>query len=59
MPETTNTVEIARPPAQIVAFLADPTNDPQWRAGVVDIRPRSGSGEGTIYEQRIKGPFGL
>jgi uncharacterized protein YndB with AHSA1/START domain len=58
MPEATNNVEIARPPAEVFAFLADGTNAPEWRAGVLDIRPKSGSGRGAIYEQGIKGPFG-
>jgi uncharacterized protein YndB with AHSA1/START domain len=58
MPEATNTIEIARPAEEVFAFLADPTNDPQWRAGVLDIRLRSGSGQGAVYEQGVKGPFG-
>jgi uncharacterized protein YndB with AHSA1/START domain len=58
MPEASNTVKIARPPADVFAFLADGTTNTQWRAGVTDIRLRSGSGEGAIYEQGVKGPFG-
>jgi uncharacterized protein YndB with AHSA1/START domain len=58
MPEAANTVQIARPPADVFAFLADGTNDPQWRRGVVDVRLRSGSGAGAVYEQGVKGPFG-
>ncbi len=58
MPEATNTVKIARPPADVFAFLADGTNDPQWRSGVVDVRLRSGSGAGAVYEQGVRGPFG-
>jgi uncharacterized protein YndB with AHSA1/START domain len=51
-------VEIARPPAEVFAFLADGTNDRHWRGGVTDIRLRSGRGLGAIYEQGVKGPFG-
>jgi uncharacterized protein YndB with AHSA1/START domain len=58
MPEATNTIEIARPPAEVFAFLADGTNNRRWRPGVIDISHRSGEGKGAIYEQRVKGPFG-
>ncbi len=58
MPEASHTVEIARSPADVFAFLADGTNDAQWRAGVVDVRLRSGTGAGAVYEQGVKGPFG-
>lgn len=58
MPEASNTVEIARPPADVFAFLADGTNDRQWRTGVLDVSRRSGEGQGAIYEQGVKGPFG-
>jgi len=58
MPEAEHTIQIARPPADVFAFLADGTNDPQWRSGVTDIRLRSGTGAGAVYEQGVKGPFG-
>ena len=58
MPEATNTVQIARPPSEVFAFLADGTNDPQWRSGVLDITKKAGSGKGAIYAQGVKGPFG-
>jgi uncharacterized protein YndB with AHSA1/START domain len=58
MPEASNTVQIARPPADVFAFLADGSTNPQWRPGVTDIRLKSGSGEGAVYEQGVKGPFG-
>jgi uncharacterized protein YndB with AHSA1/START domain len=58
MPEASNTVQIARPAADVFTFLADGTTNMQWRAGVTDIRLKSGSGEGTVYEQGVKGPFG-
>jgi uncharacterized protein YndB with AHSA1/START domain len=58
MPEATNTVEIHRPPDEVFAFLADGETGPQWRAGVLDVRLRSGDGVGAIYEQGVKGPFG-
>lgn len=58
MPEATNSITIARPPAEVFAFLSDGTNNCEWRAGVLDIRLRSGSGQGAVYDQGVKGPFG-
>ncbi len=58
MPEASNSVEIARTPADVFAFLADGTTNPQWRDGVTDVRLKSGNGIGAIYEQGVKGPFG-
>jgi uncharacterized protein YndB with AHSA1/START domain len=58
MPEAANTVEIARPPADVFAFLADGTNGPKWRSGVVDVAHKSGEGNGAIYTQGVRGPFG-
>jgi len=58
MPEASNTVEIHRPAAEVFEFLADGTNDPRWRSGVIDVKLRAGSGQGAVYEQGVKGPFG-
>lgn len=58
MPEATNSIEIRRPAAEVFAFLADGENDRLWRSGVLDIHLRSGHGEGAVYEQGVKGPFG-
>jgi uncharacterized protein YndB with AHSA1/START domain len=58
MPEASNSILIRRPVGEVFAFLADAENDKRWRPGVVEIRRRSGSGAGTVYEQRVKGPFG-
>ncbi len=58
MPEATNSVEIHRSPAEVFEFLADGTNDPQWRNGVLDIHLKSGEGNGAVYQQGVKGPFG-
>ena len=58
MPEATNTVQIGRSPAEVFEFLADGTNDRQWRAGVLDVSRKSGSGKGAIYAQGVRGPFG-
>jgi uncharacterized protein YndB with AHSA1/START domain len=58
MPEVSNTVQIARPPSDVFAFLADGSTNPQWRTAVTDVRLKSGSGKGAVYEQGVKGPFG-
>jgi uncharacterized membrane protein len=58
MPEATNTVTVARPPSEVFAFLADGTNNPRWRTGVLDISLKSGEGKGAVYQQGVKGPFG-
>ena len=58
MPEASHSVEINRPAADVFAFLGDGENDPQWRSGVLDVRRRSGHGQGAVYEQGVKGPMG-
>ena len=35
-------VEIARPPAEVWAYLADPTHLPQWQADVEEVRDAPG-----------------
>jgi carbon monoxide dehydrogenase subunit G len=35
-------VEIARPPAEVYAYLADPTHLPDWQADVEDVRDAPG-----------------
>lgn len=58
MPEASNTVDIAKPPAEVFAFLADGTTGPQWRSGVLDVAHKSGEGQGAVYTQGVKVPFG-
>jgi carbon monoxide dehydrogenase subunit G len=55
-----NTIEIARTPDEVFAFLADGTNNPRWRAGVKSIELRSGTpGEvDAVYAQTLTGPGG-
>ena len=52
MPDATNEIVIDRSPADVFAFLSDPTNDPRWRTGVLDIAHESGSG--LIYVATVK-----
>jgi uncharacterized membrane protein len=58
MPEASNSITIARPADDVFAFLADGTNGPRWRSGVVDVALQSGHGQGAVYRQGVKGPFG-
>jgi uncharacterized protein YndB with AHSA1/START domain len=39
-------IEIARPPEEVFAFLADARNDPRWCASVVACEQRAGDGPG-------------
>ncbi len=61
MASASNTVEIARPPAAVYAFLADGLNNPKWRSGIVEIALASGSpgAVGAVYSQKLKGPMGV
>lgn len=58
MPSATNTVTIRRPPSDVFAFVADGSNAPRWRSGVLDIALVSGKGVGATYRQGVKGPGG-
>jgi len=51
-------VTIARPVAEVFAFVADGLNAPKWRPGVLDISLASGTGLGSVYKQGVKGPGG-
>jgi uncharacterized protein YndB with AHSA1/START domain len=58
MPSASGTVTIARGVDDVFAFVADGTNDPRWRPGVVDVALASGSGVGARYRQGVRGPGG-
>jgi uncharacterized membrane protein len=58
MPSAEHQVTIARPTAEVFAFVADGLNGPKWRPGVLDIALVSGSGVGAVYRQGVKGPGG-
>ena len=38
MIDVTHTAEIARPPDEVFAFVADQTNAPRWQAGLHEVR---------------------
>src|SRR6185369_11889961 len=58
MPSATNTITIKRPIEDVFAYVADGTNGPSWRSGIVDIAHASGEGRGAVYRQGVKGPGG-
>jgi uncharacterized protein YndB with AHSA1/START domain len=58
MAHADNTIRIERPAEEVFDFLADGTNNPRWRSGVIDISKQSGEGEGTVYRQTLRGPGG-
>src|SRR2546423_13318961 len=59
MPHAENTVTIERPIGDVFAYLADGTNNPRWRAGVLSIeRTSAGEGADATYPQVLSGPPG-
>ena len=59
MAHAENTVTINRPIDQVFAYLADGTNNPKWRAGVLEIERTSHTpGLGATYRQVLQGPAG-
>jgi uncharacterized protein YndB with AHSA1/START domain len=59
MAHAENTVAIDRPIEEVFAYLADGTNNPHWRAGVLRIeRTSTANGAGATYRQVLKGPGG-
>ena len=58
MPSASRSIEIARPPAEVFAFVADGTTSLTWRSGVLDVALESGTGLGARYRQGVKGPGG-
>ena len=59
MTQAEHTVTIHRSPEEIFDYLADGTNNPRWRAGVLEIAPTgTATGAGSIYRQVLRGPAG-
>ena len=54
MPSASNEVVVARPAADVFAFLSDGENDVRWRPGVLEMKRASD----TTYHQKVKGPGG-
>ena len=58
MAQASYNVTIARPIADVFAYVADGERCPEWRPSVIDIGRASGEGLGAIYEQGVRGPKG-
>ena len=58
MPAATRSITIRRPVDAVFAFVADGTNGPKWRSGVLDVELVSGRGTGARYRQGVRGPGG-
>lgn len=59
MPHAEHSVTVDRPIGDVFAYLADGTNNPCWRAGVLSIeRTSAGDGAGATYRQKLRGPGG-
>jgi uncharacterized membrane protein len=61
MAAASNSIDIDRPVEQVYRFLANGLNNPLWRPTVTDVRLASGSPGtfGAVYQQKLKGPFGI
>jgi uncharacterized membrane protein len=60
MAHAENQIVINKPVSEVFSFLADGLNNPKWRAGVIEIKLKSGAAGsvGVEYRQVLKGPFG-
>jgi uncharacterized protein YndB with AHSA1/START domain len=58
MPSAERTITINRPVEEVFRFVADGRNAKLWRAGVLDVDLRSGTGLGARYSQGVRGPGG-
>jgi uncharacterized protein YndB with AHSA1/START domain len=59
MPQAEHTVTIHRRAEEIFDYLADGTNNTNWRAGVLEIEPTGdAAGVGATYRQVMRGPGG-
>ena len=59
MPHAEHTVTIARAQKDVFDYLAEGTNNREWRAGVLEIsRASDAGGQGATYRQVLAGPGG-
>ena len=59
MPHAEHTVTVTRTPQDVFDYLADGTNNRQWRTGVLEVRQTSAdAGKGATYRQVLAGPGG-
>src|SRR5437899_2829460 len=53
-------VSIARPPADVFAYIADVRNDPSWHTDVLEVRSSSDVvGMGTVFDVKVKPSMGV
>lgn len=50
----TNTIHIARPAPEVLAFVTDYENDVRWREGVLDMHARGPVAAGTTTYERLR-----
>jgi uncharacterized protein YndB with AHSA1/START domain len=58
MPSAKRSITIARPIADVFAYVADGENGLAWRSAKIAIKHESGEGVGAIYRQTVPGPLG-
>jgi hypothetical protein len=55
MPRASYEIDISAPPAAVFAFLSDFSNDPKWRANVVQMKPLGRAEEsGGVWSRQIE-----
>lgn len=56
MTHITVSIDIARPPEEVFAFISDPENNPKWQQGMVacNITSEGAFGVGSTYSQKAK-----
>src|SRR5947209_3697380 len=53
-------VSIARPPAEVLSYMADVRNDPSWHTDVLDVQSSTdGVEEGTVFTVKLKPSMGV
>jgi len=53
-------ITIARPPADVFAYISDVRNDPTWHTDVIEVRSSTESVEaGTTFDVRVKPSMGV
>jgi uncharacterized protein YndB with AHSA1/START domain len=58
MASAQRSITIRRPIEDVFAFVTDGANATRWRSGVLDVSHVSGSGNGAVWRQGVKGPGG-
>jgi uncharacterized protein YndB with AHSA1/START domain len=58
MPSARRTIRIDRPPDQVFAYFADPSNDRSWRPHVTEISSEGPLAVGSHVHQVVAGPGG-